>query len=394
MNFQAILPAALLATMFFIPGCDEKPVVTATPPIPVETIPVTRGEIRKSLTQIAEAKAYDSVDLVARVEGYLRKRHFEEGSSVKKGELLLELEPEIYEAQVKSAEADLDRATAKRVNAQADFDRQKKLRNQDATSERTYENAEAANLAAEAEIKSAQAALDLARQNLSYTRITAPFDGWIGLCNFSEGNLVNLSSGTLAKLVKIDPMRVEFVIPEKELLTFMDAKNRKLTADDIEVTFIMPDGREFSEKGKISFWDNQINSNTGTFKMQALFPNPGKMLLPGMFGRIRLAMKKSSDSLLIPEQAIQSDQSGEYVYVLGKDGIVVRRDIKTGFIDQGRVEVLSGLEAGEQVIESGAQKVRPGARAVAKHTAEPPATAKETAPAATSAPAPAAGDQK
>ena len=357
--------ALLLAAGVVGGGCTEEKHAAVETPLPkVEVVPATEGYIDEAATAIGELKPFNEVALVARVEGFLKKRNFEEGQLVRAGQLLYEIEPEIYEAKVKAAEGAVEKARAAKQNADGDYDRQKQLIGDDATSKRAFDNASAAKMEADAALKSAEAELALAKQNLSYTKIFAPFDGRISLSKFSEGNLVNQSSGTLASVVSVDPMRAEFVITEPDLLRLQQFRKGDKSIPPLRIRLLRQDGSEYPHQGKISYWDNRVNPTTGTFRIQAVFPNPGQDLVPGMFVKISIAPETPRKTLLIPLQAIMNDQAGEYVYVVDPSGTVVRRDIRVSFRNRRLAVVAEGLNPGEQVITSGTQKVRPGAKAV------------------------------
>ena len=353
-----------LAALLIGTGCNRK-TQAAPPPVPeVKGVKVRQLPYRPSTTVIAEVKAFDEVNLVARVEGYLRKRHFKEGSRVKKNQLLFEIEPEVYQARVKAAEAKLTKARAAQKNADTDYNRQRKLLTTKAVSEQNYDKAEAAKLEADAVVKNAEAELQLAKQDLSYTKVYAPFDGNVGLSTYSEGNLVNISSGTLATVVRNNPVRVEFVISELQLLFLL--RERGESEDPLEFKLITQDGQEYSREGKISFWDNKVNTSTGTFRIQAEFENPEGFLTPGMFCRIRIRVKKSLKGILVPEESLMMDQAGEYVYAVGPDGVVSRRNVKVSYREKGFAVTSSGVKPGDVVIDEGTQQVKPGAKARAK----------------------------
>ena len=354
----------LLLTFFILSGCDRKKAeVSATLP-EVRGITVAEQSYSPSQTVIAEVKAFDEVNLVARVEGFLRKRYFKEGSRVKKGELLFEIEPELYRARVKAAQAKLTRARVAAKNADTDYKRQRQLLTSKAVSERSYDRVETAKLEADADVKSAEAELEIAQKDLSYTRITAPFDGVIGLSNYSEGNLVNISSGTLAVLVRNDIVRVEFSVSELQLLKMLEQPGAGRR--DFKFELITQDGKVYPEQGKLSFWDNKVNTSTGTFRIQAEFPNPGRHLTPGMFGRIRMTLLKPRKGLIVPAEALMADQVGDYLYAVGPDGKVSRRNVQVICREQGAAVVKGGIKAGDVIIDAGIQHVRPGARCKVK----------------------------
>lgn len=359
-----ITAATLCAGLLLLAGCERKvPAPKAELPS-VGAVAVKAYPYTPSSKVIAEVKAADEVNLVARVEGFLRKKHFVEGSRVKKGELLFEIEPELYQAKLKAAEAKLTKAQVAGKNADTDYKRQRQLLSSKAVSERTFDRVEATKLEADADIRSAQAEVEIARQDLSYTRIVAPFDGVIGLCNFSEGNLVGPNSGTLATVVKNDVMRVEFVVPEGMLLNVFEKQGAN--RDRYKFELITQDGKVYPYPGKVSFWDNKVNTSTGTFRIQAEFPNPRRSLTPGMFGRVRISPLQPLKGLLIPEEAIMSDQAGDYVYAVAPDGTVSRRTVEISYRENGIAAVKKGLKAGDIVIDNGTQHVRPGAKCAVK----------------------------
>ncbi len=358
-GMRNLLAGGLAAAALFSFGCREKAVQAGAKPPLVKVVPATEGYMFESVSAIASVKAFDHVDLVARVEGYLIKRLFEEGMSVKKGQLLYEIEPQIYEAKVNIAEAELDKAKASQKNANIEYERQKTLVEQKATSERKYDDASAAKMEADAQVEEAAANLVLAKQNLSYTKIYSPFDGQIGFNVYSVGNLVNQSSGTLATVVSVDPMRVEFVINELDLLELLRTRDGQ-ARPKLRVRLFFQDGTEFEEEGKISYWNNRVDPRTGTFLLQALFSNKKGHLMAGMFARVNIGPADPTRAVLIPQTALMADLAGDYVYIVGKDGKVERRDLELGYRDRVNVVVQSGLKPGESVIVEGVQKVRPG----------------------------------
>ncbi|MDD3886520.1 MAG: efflux RND transporter periplasmic adaptor subunit [Victivallaceae bacterium] len=375
-TLSLLLPALLL--LLPMAGCrKEQPVAVAAPEVEVHT--VAKGLISEKFVAVGQVVADDSVALVARVEGYLIKRNFREGAQVTKGTVLYEIEPEIYTAKVKSAEAELEHSKAAAENARIEYERQKTLIKKDATSERNFDDAAANKMKADADVKSAEAGLDLAKQNLAYTKIYAPFDGWVGISAYSVGNLVNQSSGTLTTVQKIDPMRVEFVLSEPDLLAVRKYRKAGQAAPEVKVSLRLQDGSNYDNSGKISYWSNQINTTTGTFKMQAVFANPKHVLIPGMFVRVVLEPPKPTEALLIPLISTMNDQAGDYVYAVDQDNRVVRRGVRLGYRDSEVAVVEANLKPGERIICDGLQKVRPGAviKPVEKTAAAEPVQAKK-----------------
>lgn len=350
----------VLGVCVVLSGCEKK-AQPAAKPIEVEVAPAAVRPVTEEFRVPAQTIAYDAVAIVARVEGYLNKRLYTEGSMVKEGQLLYEIEPEIYAADVAAAEAMLEEKKAAAQNTQREYDRQKTLLGNDATSVRKLDDALAQKLQAEAAVKHAAAELDIARRNLGYTKIHAPFSGRIGLSRISEGNLVNPATGTLTTIQKSDPMRVEFVVTETLLLRARGL-NKVNREEGLELTVRLEfsDGSIYDRSGKINYWDNTINPTTGTLKLQALFDNPDEALYPGMFCRAVVTEKKPRDKLTVPLDALLNDQAGDYVYVVGDGGKVSRRTVEDGYRSRNYVVVTKNLKAGEKVVVNGIQKVRPG----------------------------------
>ncbi|QSH41557.1 efflux RND transporter periplasmic adaptor subunit [Lentisphaerota bacterium ZTH] len=362
MNFLR-LSSLLLAGTVCLTGCKPKrPEVK--PSSAVVVVPAKVGNIVASTIIIGQVKAYDKVELVARVKGFLKKRNFTEGDLVKKGQLLFLIEQDQYKADVIKAKAAVMSAMADKKNADIDYERQRSLYQKRAVAQKEFDNAAASKMSAEAAVLKAQAELKNAELDLSYTEIKAPFDGIVGLAAYSEGNVVGPDSDALDSIVKVDPVRVQFNLSEVDVLRIQKAmikegKEREATPP-IVVRLIFQDGSEYSKTGKISFWNNQVNSSTGTFLMQATFPNPDYLLLPGMYVRVMLEGRKSYKALLIPQVAVISEQTGDYVMIVDKTNKVDRRKVELGRKKGLNIEVKSGLKEGELIITQGLQKVNEG----------------------------------
>ncbi len=344
-----------------ITGCGKKEKAPPVPPA-VTVVKVAKGSVISSMEMIGQAKAYDEVDLVARVQGFLRKISFKEGSIVSKGQQLFEIEQEEYKAKAEAAEASLMKVQASFANAETNYQRQKKLFESDATAKKNYDEATAAYMEGKASIMQCEANLANAKLDLSYTVISAPFDGRIGFYTYSEGNLVGPGSKKLANVVKLDPMRVQFNVNEIDLVNIrMEHLDKGTTAKGNYVVLIQfQDGKVYGKEGQITFLDNKVNSSTGTIQLEALFPNPDFILVPGMYVKVILKDKDERPALLIPQSSIQESQLGKYVLVVGPDKKVNQRVIKTGIKNGPSIQVSEGLKEGEMVIIEGLQKVRLG----------------------------------
>ncbi len=331
------------------------------PPPSVTVVKVAKGDVAATTELIGQAKAYDEVDLVARVQGFLEKISFKEGSAVTKGQVLFKIEQEQYAAQVKASEALLMRMQATLANAEADFNRQKKLLESNVAAQKDFDKANAYYLESKAGVLAAEASLEQAKLNLGYTTITAPFDGRIGFFTYSEGNLVGPNSKRLANVVKFDPIRIQFNMSEVDLVEMQ--LNRTIKQDNSErdkytILIQFQNGALYDKEGKISFADNKVNSSTGTILLEALFPNPDRIVAPGMYVKVLIREKDKTPALLIPQSSIQESQLGKFVLTVGADGKVAQKTIKTGVKIGPSIQVTEGLQAGEMVIVEGLQKVR------------------------------------
>ncbi len=360
MKKSILFTIAAAGVLFTASACKEKPVPAAG----VIVTPAVASTYEAYTPSISNVQASDSVDLVARVEGFLRKRNFKDGELVKKGQLLFQIEPDRYEAAVAAAEAELLKARADQKNATTDYNRQKTLLEKNAVSVRNYDAAESAKMQSDAAVLAAEAKLKQAKLDLSYTKVYAPFEGRISFNRYSEGNLVSPSSGRLATLLSSGPVKVDFRLNELDLLRLMETEHvKKNDLRKIPVELYFQDGKKYRRNGHLDSFDNKINETTGTFQLRAEFENPAYELVPGMYVKIRIRTGNSRKTVTVPQVALQTDMSGDYVYVVGKDNIVERRNIKAVRQD-GSLYVSDGLKEGEEVIVEGVSKTRPGGKVV------------------------------
>ena len=303
--------------------------------------------------------AVNSVTLKARVAGFLKDRLFEEGDIVKKGQILFVLEREPFEAQVAEAAANLAKAEADAKNAKLNLDRALELRKTGNISQSTVDTREAENSVAKGQVLQAQAALNLAKLDLGYTNIKAPFTGKIGLSAYSVGEYLPVNT-TLATMVSFDPIYVLFSVSERELLSMQKAGMLKSNNDSLAVSLIMGDSSVYRYGGQINFTDVVVDDSTDTVKMRAIFPNPAKQLVSGQFVSVLLEYEAPEEKIVISQAALMPSASSKYVYVVDAQNKVVNKPVSVG-AEQGKdIVVLDGLEAGDRVIVTGLQKVRPG----------------------------------
>lgn len=342
------------------------------PPPGVLITRVVRQDIRSSTEFIGRTFAVNDVSLQARVTGYLKQRSFEEGRDVDAGTPLFLIDPAPYEAEVAAAEGRVAEAKAAVSRTRKDLKRLRKLVKKGSVSQQAFDKAESDKLQAEAQLKSAEAALLQTKINLSYTQISSPIKGRIGQALISVGNLVGPLSGELARIVELDPIYVSFSVDEK---TIIAVKKRKQTddTDKFSISLRLADGSLYAHQGQVDFIDNVVDHKTGSVTIRARFDNPDKLLLPGFFVTAILSRDQPVSKLLIPQASVQEDQAGQFVMLVTPENKVELRRIHARQHYQGQLIVEDGLQADESIIVEGIQKVRQG-MTVAPKIANVPAT--------------------
>ena len=319
-------------------------------------------------------QAIQTVELRARVSGYLKSVNFEDGTIVKAGDLLFVIEPEPYEARVKLADAAVDSAQAALVRATLEYQRQLELVKKTATSQAQVEQWRASRDAAQADLDQAKANLDIAQINLSYTSITAPFDGRVDKHLKDPGSLVGVGETTLLTTIsQVSSMYAYFNINERDLVEIRGYKTERtkevepVTKDKVAVpAFLAIEGEKgYPHEGRIDFSSTSLDPGTGTLLLRAVFQNQlindGPLILPGMFVRIRVPILMDKNALLVPDQALGTDQSGQYVFVTNAEGVVQQRPIEVGARqDDGMRVVEEGLSPDDWVVVDGIMRARRG----------------------------------
>ena len=326
----------------------------------VELGAVEQKEIYKSIEIPGRVQSMDKVDLVARIDGYLQKKHFKEGDFVKKGQLLFTIEPTQYLNNLNKAKADLANAKATLYKATRDYERGAELVKKDFISKSTYDGLKADKDAAIAAVNSAKAQLAEAQRNYSYTTIKSPVDGKIGSLQIQEGNYVTISSGTLATVIKTNPIYVKYSVDSKQFsklrdLNFIPKKGEK----PIKVDVILPNGDVYPIKGIQDFWDNQISTSTGTMDFRATFENNDHVLIPGDFVKVKVYSNQKNNVLVVPQEVVLQDSKGRYVYVADDKNNVQTKYFK----DAGQYEnywvVKEGLNKNDKYIATNLTKLSP-----------------------------------
>ena len=339
----------------------------------------------------------------ARSAGILQKRLFTEGSEVKAGQPLFQIDSAPYQASAASARAVLARAEANLTQAAAQAERYKPLMEANAISKQDFINAVAAQKTAEADVASAKASVQTAQINLGYAAVTSPIAGRIGRALVTEGALVGQGEATqLAVVQQINPMYVNFTQSTTDVLRLRKAVEsgqfKRAGGDGAQVRVVLEDGSVYPQPGKLLFSDLTVDPTSGQITLRAELPNPGGLLLPGMYVRVRLEQAQAEAGIVVPQQAVTRGTGGDTVMVVGADGKVAPRPVKIGSSVNGQWVVLDGLKAGEQVMVDGFQKLRGGAKVkpvpwkpAASGASAAPAGA---APAASGASAPASAASK
>lgn len=316
-----------------------------------EITPVTRYPGR--------AEAVETVQLRARVEGFIEKRNFREGADVAKGDLLFVIEQEPYKIVVDQRRAELAAAVATEKNAQADFERKKALSIRNDVSRAALDQSAAELASAEADVLHARAALRAANLDLNYTEIRSPIDGRISRETYSVGNLVSTASDPLATITRFDPIYVTIQVSEKQLI---DARKRGIDLDNPPVApaLLLSDGTSFPYEGRFEYLSARVDQGTDTITARAEFPNPEKVLLPGQFVSVLVRQKVPEFAIAIPQTAVQQDANGYFALVVDREDTVEMRRITVGRQVDSDWVVNDGLATGERVIVQGIQKATIG----------------------------------
>ncbi len=360
----ARIPLTLALAAFLLAGCgkdEEKQAATQAPPPAVGVVAVAQKDVASSFDFTGRVEAIDTVDLRARVEGFLEQRNFEEGSEVKKGQLLYVIEQAPYKARVDQVEASIAKAQAALDFAQIQEKRYADLVKRQAVPQQRLDEVNNQLAQAKADLLNQQASLEEAKLNLSYTEIIAPISGKIGRSNYSVGNLVQPASGTLATLVSQDPIYVTFPVSARQLLDVQkEEQSSQANGERFDIKLKLPDGTMYPEVGKVDFVNVQVDQSTDTVTVRATFQNPKRLLVDGMLVGVVVQAAKATPSLVIPQAAMLVDQVGPYVLVVDKDNKVEQRRIEMGPAEGADTVVTKGLQKGDRVIVDGIQKVRPG----------------------------------
>jgi len=327
--------------------------------ITVETAAASRSDVPVFLEGLGTVQAFYTVTVTARVDGELQKVGFVEGQTVKKGDLIAQIDPRPFKAALDQAIATHAKDVAQLASAKADLDRYELLAPQNLASKQTLDSQHALVAQLEAQIKGDQANIDNARTQLGYTTITAPIQGKTGIRRVDPGNNVHATdTNGIVVVTQVQPIACIFTLPEEDLPTL----NRALEAGNVAVAAVSRDGKTDLDQGTIALVDNQIDQSTGTIRVKATFPNPHNALWPGEFINARVLVRTEHDALTVPSAAIQRGPNGMFAYVVKADSTVEARLLKVGNENNDRTVITDGLKDGEQVVLSNQYRLEPGAR--------------------------------
>jgi multidrug efflux system membrane fusion protein len=363
----------VLLTSLASSGCrhGQAQPVEAKPPEVLYTLPVTKT-VTDFESFTGRTDAFKTVDVRARVSGYLDKINFKDGDEVKEGEILFVIDKRPYEVEEKRADAALLKAQAHLKRLEADFRRASALIKDRTITPEQYDQVTGDRAEAEADVKAAEAALDSAKLNLGYTEVTAPLTGRVSRRQLDVGNLVTQDQTTLTTIVAMDPMYAYFDVDEHTVLRLRKlvqaGKIQSARESTVPVYLKLTDDVDETApiEGTINFAENRLDPLTGTLRVRGIFDNPHKFLSPGMFVRVRVRIGYPHEAIMIPERALGSDQERKFAYVINDKDEIVYRPLTIGR-PEGQMRVVDeGLASGERVVVSGLQRIRPGVKVTAK----------------------------
>ena len=366
-NRRLAVAAMLLVATTALGGCGAggpPPGPPQFPPPEVQvSLPVT-GEVTDYVDFPGRIEAVNSVEIRARVTGYLEKVYFQEGSDVKQGDLLFEIDRRSYEAELARAEGAVTQTEGRLTRLNGDYERAQSLQTKGAMSKEEIARISGDRTEAQGALKVNEALRDLAKLNLSFTRVRAPLSGKISRRSIDPGNLVKADDTSVTTIVSLDPVYAYFDLDERTMLQLKRLiRERKVDWSldaGLPVLMGLADEEGFPRQGVINFAENRVDADTGTWRLRGRFDNPDNALPPGLFVRIRLPFGVPHQAILVTEEALGTDQGQKYVYVIGEDGKAEYRRIKVGRLHNGLRVVSDGLTTGDKVVVNGLQRVRPG----------------------------------
>jgi RND family efflux transporter MFP subunit len=365
-HHAATFSRAVFAVSAFtmLSGCEQNTFVPPPPP-KVDVAPPIQKSITRYLDATGSTAPIKSVDLVARVQGFLQAINYQDGSFVKEGTTLFTIEPETYRLKVEQAQAAEAGAQASLKQAENDFKRQAELVQKQAVSQSTLDTSTSNRDNAQANLQQAQVNTRIAQVNYGYTNVSAPFDGVVTAHLVSIGELVGVASPTqLATIVALDPIYVNFNVNEQDVQRVRaEARRRGMTIEDLRqlpVEIGLQTETGYPHRGTLDYLSPLVNQSTGTLAVRGILKNPDRVLLPGYFVRVRVPFEQKENALLVPDVALGSDQAGRYVLVVNAENVVEQRKVRIGPLEGDLRVIESGLKADDKVVVAGLLRAVPG----------------------------------
>jgi RND family efflux transporter MFP subunit len=365
-HWKANLPVGILTVVLsiFASSCNRGRAATATPVPDVEVATVEQRDVPVYTEWVATLDGYVNAQIRPQVSGYIIKQNYTEGSVVRKGQVLFEIDPRPFTAALDRAKGDLAQAQAQLGKSTLDVERDTPLAEAMAIAKSQLDNEVQAKLGAEAAVESGKAAVEQAALNLEWTKVTSLVDGIAGIAQVQIGNLVG-STSVLTSVSQVEPIKAFFPISEREYVFVQKENNATSSQHTIRffgnsLELILTDGSLYPQKGKILLADRQVDSSTGTIRIVAAFPNPGNILRPGQYGRVRVETNMKKGALLLPQSAVAQSQGSYQVAVVGSDHKISMRTVKPGETVGTMWVIEDGLKPGEEVVVEGIQRLREG----------------------------------
>jgi len=364
------LSVSVAAIVLLMPACKGKSEPPAPSPQVVRVMEVVRRDVPVVFEYVAQTQSSHLVNIQARVSGFLDKRMYTEGSMVKAGKILFQMDPKPFKVQLNQAKAVLARQEAALETARLDLARIKPLAEQKALSQKDLDNARGRYLSASAAVEQAKAQVDQAQLNLSYTTIRSPVNGISSSARQTDGTYINPQNSLLTTVAVLSPMWVNFSISENEMQKYRSQIAKGLLRPpknhEYQVEIVLVDGSVFPYKGRMTFAEPSYSPETGTFLIRVSVKNPEGILRPNQYVRVRLLGTIRPDAILLPQRAVQQGSKGQFVWVVGKDNKVEQRPVTVGEWHGDDWFIFEGLQAGEQVVVDGGLTLRPGTSVVTK----------------------------
>ena len=367
--------SALLICGLLIDSCSKKPAQAPVSAPEVLVTTVQPRDVPRVLERVATLDGFINANINAQVQGYIVSRDYQEGSVVKKGDLLFTIDPRPFEAALAQAKGTLAKDQANQVKADADKKRAIDLFKKKVISDQERDTAIAAADSTAANVEADKAAVQQAEINLGYTKITAPIDGVVGFANNQVGDLVGPSTGPLTTMSQIDPIKAVVTAGEGPWTDFVsrhpDATERQAYIKSLDFELILGNGQAYPQKGKFYALDRNLDTKTGSIRYYVTFPNPGNILRPGQFGKVRFVADMKKGAMVLPQEAVTELQGSYQVAVVDENNKVSIRPVKMGERVGSMWEVTEGLKSGDKVVVQGVQKAREGATVTVKEWTAP-----------------------